>query len=334
MRRMMLFPAVSVALSAPILSLAPLPAQTPAVSASFSQTSTWSSSLSLSSWSSSSRPPPDTWAGLVSTPLPAAPAASALTFASLPNAPALVRPPVDPGFEAIFTVPCSTRSGLSSSPGVDSADGSREPCLQSPNPYARFLDTTAPAPLTPEQKAHLALHNLKDPGNLATIGYTSAFTIATNAHTAYGPGWKGFGSNAGYSLLQDATGEFFGTFLVPSLTHEDPHYHRMPHASFPRRFVHAVSRTLIAQSDNGSPMPNYATLLTNPICAEISNLYVPGINGNGPSTVERIMTGYATDPIDNLVTEFLPDVARRIHIRIIFVQRVLNQVSSDQYTLP
>jgi hypothetical protein len=81
-------------------------------------------------------------------------------------------------------------------------------------------------------------------------------------------------------------------------------------------------------------MPNYATLLTNPICAEISNLYVPGINGNGPSTVERIMTGYATDPIDNLVTEFLPDVARRIHIRIIFVQRVLNQVSSDQYTLP
>jgi hypothetical protein len=46
------------------------------------------------------------------------------------------------------------------------------------------------------------------------------------------------------------------------------------------------------------------------------------------------MTGYATDPVDNLITEFLPDVAKRIHVRVIFVQRVLNEVSSDQYSLP
>jgi hypothetical protein len=46
------------------------------------------------------------------------------------------------------------------------------------------------------------------------------------------------------------------------------------------------------------------------------------------------MIGYATDPIDNLVTEFLPDVAKHVHVRVIFVQRVLNQVSSDQYSLP
>ena len=81
-------------------------------------------------------------------------------------------------------------------------------------------------------------------------------------------------------------------------------------------------------------MPNYATLLTYPIAAEIGNLYVPGINGNGPSTVERILTGYATDPVDNLITEFLPDVASRIHVRVIFVQRILNQIASDQTPLP
>jgi hypothetical protein len=250
---------------------------------------------------------------------------------ALPDAPV---PAAAIAAAAIAVPPCRTGGTQNgNSPEADSADQSREPCLEG-NPYTRFLNTTAPAPLTPEQKGRLALHNLKDPGNLVTIVGTAAFTIGADSHTAYGPGWKGFGKNAGVSLLQDSTGEFFGTFLIPSLTREDPHYHRMPNASFGRRFVHALSRTVIAQHDDGSAMPNYATLLNYPIGAEISNLYVPGIRGNGPSTVARIMTGYATDPIENEITEFLPDVARHIHIHVIFVQRVLNQVASDQYSLP
>jgi hypothetical protein len=256
----------------------------------------------------------------------------AQAITELPDAPiALSAAVVAP----VAVAPCRTGGTQNgSSPEADSADESREPCLETPNPYKRFLDTPVPVRLTPEQKARLAFHNLKDPGNLVTIVGTAAFTIGIDPHTAYGPGWKGFGKNAGVSLLQDTTGEFFGTFLIPTLMREDPHYHRMPHASVPRRFVHALARTVIAQHDDGSAMPNYATLLNYPIGAEISNLYVPGIRGNGPSTVARIMTGYATDPIENEITEFLPDIAKHIHVHVIFVQRVLNQVASDQYSLP
>jgi len=207
-------------------------------------------------------------------------------------------------------------------------------CTNILDPYARFLDTRFSIPMTPAQKGYLAIHDLLDPFNLATVTANSGFTIAINSHTAYGPGWKGFGKLAGVSLLQDATGEFFGTFLIPSIAHQDPHYHRMPTAHFPRRLIHAVSRTIIAQNDNGSSMPNYATLLTYPIASEISNLYVPGIHTNGPSTVARIATGYALDPVNNIITEFLPDVAKRIHIRIIFVQRILNQVAAPASTSP
>ncbi len=207
-------------------------------------------------------------------------------------------------------------------------------CLRTTEAYQRFLDSTAPVPLTPREKGTLAFRDLADPGNLATIVNTSAFTIGTNAHTAYGPGWRGFGRNVGTSLLQDATGEFFSTFLIASLTGEDPHYYRMPRAGIARRLLHAISHTVIAQSDRGATMLNFDTLLTYPISAEISNLYVPGVHGNGPSTVARIMTGYATDPIDNLISEFLPDVARRVHVRVIFVQRIMNQVSSDEYSVP
>jgi hypothetical protein len=235
--------------------------------------------------------------------------------------------------------PCSVPSATASegpstlTPPIGPADRApnrKRPCPPAQNPYQRFLNSTAPIPLTPRQKGHLALHNFIDPGNLVTVLGTSGIAIASDSHTAYGPGWRGFGKNAGISFVQDATGDFFGTFLVPSIAHEDPHYHRLPNASVPMRALHAISRTVIAQSDDGRPMLNYATLLTYPITAEIANLYVPGVATNGPSTVKRVLTGYATDPVDNLITEFLPDLAKHVHVRVIFVQQIINQVAAGQ----
>ena len=209
-------------------------------------------------------------------------------------------------------------------------DGVRGPCSELIYPYQRFLSTDIAIPLTWQQKGYLALHDLTNPANLGTIAGISAITIGINAHTAYGPGWKGFGKIAGVTLLQDATGEFFGTFLIPSIAHQDPRYYRMPHASIPRRIVYAISRTAISRSDDGRSIPNYGTLLVYPIGAEISNLYVPGVHSDGPSTVARIAIGLATDPANNLLAEFLPDVARRIHVRIIFVQRIINNVATGE----
>jgi hypothetical protein len=35
----------------------------------------------------------------------------------------------------------------------------------------------------------------------------------------------------------------------------------------------------------------------------------------------------ASAPIENFVTEFMPDVARRIHLRVVLFQRIINQVA-------
>jgi len=227
--------------------------------------------------------------------------------------------------------PCTLRHAMLSIPSHSHTVAPvRVPCSELVNPYQRFLDTSVVIPLTSKQKGYLAIHNLTDPANLLTIVALSGFTIAIDSDSAYGPGLKGFGKNTGVSLLQDATGEFFGAFLIPSITHQDPRYFRMPRASIPRRIGHAVGHTFIANHDDGSLMPNYANLFGYPISAELSNLYVPGIHADPASTIARIATGLATDPANNLITEFLPDVARHISIRIIFVQRILNQVASQQ----
>jgi hypothetical protein len=210
----------------------------------------------------------------------------------------------------------------------NSFDQVRKPCSELIYPYQRFLGTEVVIPMTWQQKGYLALHDLTDPANFGTIVGISAISIGADPDTAYGPGLKGFGKSVGVSLLQDATGQFIGAFAIPVIAHQDPRYLRMPHARLSKRILYSVSRTVIGRHDDGTYMPNYATLFNYPIGAVIANQYVPGIAGDTSSTIDRVAIGLATDPANNLLNEFLPDVAAHVHIRIIFVQRILNNIAS------
>jgi hypothetical protein len=229
------------------------------------------------------------------------------------------------------------------SAGVEQPAGARAHKLAFPcvarmpviNWYARFLNGPQVKPLTPLEKAHLAGRNLIDPSNLLTIFGEAAISVAANPDSPYGPGMPGYGRDSGVSFTQDMTGEFFGTFLIPSIFHQDPHYHRMPHASIPRRFVHAIVQVLWTEGDNGKPMVNYADLVGFAIDEEINDLYVPDLQTDVPATAARYAIDVATAPIDNFITEFLPDVARHIHVHVVLVQRIINQVAkSDGSTSP
>ncbi|WP_130419117.1 hypothetical protein [Edaphobacter modestus] len=206
-------------------------------------------------------------------------------------------------------------------------DQPRPRCSELVYPYERFLSTNIAIPLNWKQKGYLAAHYTTDPASLGTIVGISAISIAANSHTAYGPGLKGFGELAGVSLLQNATAQFFGTFAVPALTHQDPRYYRMPNKPLGKRILYSITRSYVSRSDDGKTIPNYGVFATYPILAEFSNLYVPGIQSDGASTAERIVIGLALDPVNNLVNEFLPDVAKRVHVRIIFVQQIFNNLA-------
>jgi hypothetical protein len=205
------------------------------------------------------------------------------------------------------------------------------PCPTSTiDPFSRFISEPHAPPLTPKQKAVLAFRNLIDPFNAVTILGTAAVSIGSDAHTAYGPGLKGFAKNVGVAYTEDIQGEFFGTFLIPSIAHQDPRYYRMPHSSIPRRVLNSIVSVYWSRSDSGKGMPNYATFIGFAINSEIINLYVPGIETDRSATAQRYITGLAAAPIDNFITEFLPDVASHIHVRVVIVQRIINQVAKTE----
>jgi hypothetical protein len=208
--------------------------------------------------------------------------------------------------------------------------GPPQPCppAQTHNWFSRFLNGPEVKPLTPAEKARLAMRNFLDPSNAATILAVSAINVGSDANTAYGPGMEGFAKNAGVLFTQSLTGEFFCTFLIPSLTHQDPHYHRMPQASIPRRIGHAMAQVVWTQGDDGRGMVNWGDLAGGAISLGIGNLYVPGRQTNLPASATRYGIAIGTAPIDNFVTEFLPDVARHIHVQIVVVQRVIDRIAN------
>lgn len=271
--------------------------------------------------------------------LPGQAASSGSSAQQLPDAP---RPQV-PAQPQKAVAPCKaagSKTAAVTTPvtkGSSAQTGSGNIAQQPPCPhvpvidwFARFLNGPEVKPLTPKEKARLAVRNVVDPFNGLTILGDAGISVASDSHSAFGPGMPGFGRYVGVSFTQDMTGEFFGTFLIPSITRQDPHYHRMPSASIPRRIVHAIVQVAWTKGDNDQNMLNYANLVGFGIEDEISNLYVPGRQTNAPATASRYAIGLATAPVDNFVTEFVPDVARHIHVHVVLVQRIIDQVAKAE----
>lgn len=195
------------------------------------------------------------------------------------------------------------------------------------NWYDRFVTGPAVMRFSPEQKFRLAVTNIINPFNLGTIVGEAGIEVAANSHSSYGPGIGGWAKLSGTNLTQDMTDQFFGTFLIPSITRTDPHYHRRPDLSIPRRIWHCVDQIVWQRDDRGGHTFNYSQIVAPVIDISISNLYVPGLQTNFGADAERYAVGLATAPIDNFITEFVPSIASHIHTHVVLVQRVINQVA-------
>jgi hypothetical protein len=231
-------------------------------------------------------------------------------------------PSLNPNYVPV-PMPCRAQSCSEISPH-------RACCEQRSADFGAYLRHNAVQMDTPRLLAELAGRSVADPFNLLTIVGTSAYSVATDSHSPYGPGAMGVAKLSGVSLTQDITGEFFGTFLIPSIDHEYPHYIRMPNASLARRIAHCIYQPFWTVTDTGRGIVNYSNIVGTMADEAVDITYVPYQQvGWGPSAT-RIATAWATAPIGNFVTEFVPDVARHINFNIVFVQRIIDQVAVEE----
>ena len=179
-------------------------------------------------------------------------------------------------------------------------------------PSFNTTDLQNAAPLTPDQKFHLALRSALDPFQFVAAGLDAGLSQAENDFSGYGQGAQGYGKRFGAAYADQFSGTFFGNAVFPILLREDPRYFRKGSGSFKSRLFHAISTTVWSKRDNGALGPNYANVIGNIAAGGLANLYYPSTDRGIGLTFQRAFTVTAEGMIGATFIEFWPDIASRV----------------------
>ena len=162
-------------------------------------------------------------------------------------------------------------------------------------------------PLSPGQKAELAVRQAVDPFNFIGSFVLAGFSEVTDSDRGYGWGAAGYFKRAGANLADVVDATVLAQAVYPIAFHQDPRYFRMGSGPPRRRVRHALLSAWICHGDNGHAQPNLSNLLGNLTAGAISNAYYPA-NQRGPGLVfanAAIVT--LEGSAGTLAVEFAPD---------------------------
>lgn len=184
-------------------------------------------------------------------------------------------------------------------------------------------------PLGVSGKFRLAVANVSDPFAIVTTALDSEFGDATDGHSKLRTGMAGFGQRFGASMAGQATSEMFSTFLISSIFHQDPHYHRDPAAPTHTRIEKALAYVFVTRSDSGKRMFNFAEVLGTTSSSIVEGTFHPEWEKGAGPAAGRIAISIGSDAAWNLMTEFLPDVARHLNPRWMLLRRLADRASEQ-----
>jgi hypothetical protein len=226
---------------------------------------------------------------------------------------------IQPAIESAATSPCARPAEVFD---IDEYDGPLNKLVARFTRKLEIKTVHAPhrKPRTPlcalnaNEKLHLFMEDTFEPVNFLDAGWDAALAQAANDDPTFGQGAAGFGKRYGVALLDNVSGDFFNTFLYPSVFRQDPRYYRLGHGTFHQRLGYALRHTFVAHSDSGHLMPNYSEWFGTASAKALSNLYHPG-NERGFGTVaERAGMSITTDMAWDVAREFWPEITHKLHL--------------------
>jgi hypothetical protein len=174
--------------------------------------------------------------------------------------------------------------------------------------------TLRPCAMDAGDKFRAFLSNTSSPLTYAGAAWDAAFAQIAWDDAGYGQGAAGYGKRYSAAATDNIAGDFFKTFLYPSLFHQDPRYFRLGQGTTVQRVEHALAHRFVTQSDSGKHMFNYSEWLGTASSKALSNLYHPGnLRGFGP-TASRVGFSVANDMAWDLLREFWPEVAHKFRL--------------------
>jgi hypothetical protein len=222
-----------------------------------------------------------------------------------PSAPEPAAPPASTGAQPT--------QGVATQPGKPApSQESRERIFKVVPNFSVAESNAQFTPLTVHEKWRLYYRQTIDPFHFVSIGFSAGIGQARDQFHDYGQGMEGYGKRYGAGFADSSLGGFFGSFLLPSLMHDDPRYFRRGSGSMLHRGLYAASRVFVIRHDDGSPRPNYPGLLGAFIGTGFGNLYYPK-SERGPGTT-FVRGAYVIEggAIGFVFQEFWPDIHDKI----------------------
>ena len=162
-------------------------------------------------------------------------------------------------------------------------------------------------PLNKKEKFDSWIKQTYAPTTFIGVAVDTAFTAATNDFR-YCCGAEAWGMQYGAALADTEARRFFGRFLFPVITGQDPRYLPKRRGSIPARMWYAATRVIVTRNNEGDHVFNSSELYSVAFARALSNAYYPEKDRTFGRTAARIYGTYQSDITSNLLTEFWPDI--------------------------
>src|SRR6266853_1214129 len=168
--------------------------------------------------------------------------------------------------------------------------------------------------LSTRQKFELFADESVSPSRFLSSAAGAGISQARNSLDGYGQGMGGYGERFGSSMATAATNNFFGTFLISSLLHRDPRYFVTLHGGAGHRIGYALSRIVVARTDDGKDAANWAGMLGPLLAESLANSYLPVKEQTAGQTFQRFGWRIGLNTVSNALREYWPTIFRSLRI--------------------
>jgi hypothetical protein len=169
-------------------------------------------------------------------------------------------------------------------------------------------------PLTSEQKFKLSLDETISPATLVSAAVTAGYRQIENTYPGYGQEWGGYGKRFGAAMANSASTNFLGTFLIPSLLHQDPRYFISLRPSFRKKMEYALTRQIITRTDDGRSTFNWSRIIGVLGAESIANIYLPAQERTVGKTFERSGIRFGIGIGTTLLKEYWPMIFKKLGV--------------------
>jgi hypothetical protein len=173
---------------------------------------------------------------------------------------------------------------------------------------------TSRGALSRQQKLELFADESVAPSRFLSSAAGAGISQAWNSLNGYGQEPGGYGKRFGSSMATAASNNFFGTFLISSLLHRDPRYFVTLHGGAGHRIGYALSRIVVARTDEGKDAANWAGILGPLLAESLANSYLPVKEQTAGQTFQRYGIRIGLNTASNALREYWPTIFRNLRI--------------------